>query len=307
MGLANESVVNRVFLLFVVLVWFGASARAGELGVGAPYSPFQTTVHQFHSLVTGAEYNVYVSLPRGYDSSRKRYPVVILQDGDYSFPIAQSVVLHMTDRDRLPEMIVVGLAYRGGIEDLPIYRMNRTRDFTPTRSTEGGYGPEFQAVSGGAAGYASFLKDELRPFLEATYRTKSKDWTYVGHSYGGLFGTYVLLNEGKLFQRYLLVSPSLWYDGQVMMKEAAEKAPSLRKTYVSVFLAVGADENPRMADDLRAFADIMRNGAEGGVTVDIKVFPEENHDTVFPAALSRGLRVLFNRADQGASDNTGNR
>jgi uncharacterized protein len=275
-----------------------ASAEGVTTVTTETYSPYQTTVHQFDSQITFGHYNVYVALPRGYDSSGEDYPVVLLQDGDYSFPLAQSMVLHMSDRDGLPPVIVVGIAYQGGIEDLPVYRLNRTRDFTPTNSSDGGYGPEYQHVSGGADKYALFIKEELRPFLEQNYRTKRLDWTYVGHSYGGLFGSYMLLNDPQMFQRYLLVSPSLWYDGEIMLREAVKKAPALRQTYVSVFLAVGSDENPRMEANLKTFAAVLRDSAEGGVTVDTKVFEDENHDTVFPAALARGLRVLFQRADQ---------
>jgi predicted alpha/beta superfamily hydrolase len=275
-----------------------AKVTASETVETAYYNPFQTVVHYLDSSTTFGHYNIYVAVPRGYESSGEDYPVVVLQDGDYSFPIAQSIAMHMADRDGLPRVIVVGIAYRGGMDDLSVYRLNRTRDFTPTKSSEGGYGPEFQQVSGGAERYVTFLRDELRPFIELNYRTKSRDWTYVGHSYGGLLGSYILLNHGQMFQRYLLVSPSLWYDNEIMLREANQKAGSLRNTYVTVFMAVGADENPRMETTLKQFASILRQGAEGGVTVDAKVFEDENHDTVFPGALARGLRVLFQRADE---------
>lgn len=284
-------------LLGVVL--FAASAQAQE-----KYSPYQSIVHKISSAKTGGDYNVYVGLPRDYGTGDKDYPVLFLQDGDYSFPIAQSVVLHLSDRDDLPQMIVVAIASQGGIEDLATYRRNRTRDFTPTFSMEGGYGPNFQEFSGGANNYGSFLANELQPFIEQKYRVDTTRWTYVGHSYGGLFGAYVLLNRTHMFTRYILVSPSLWYDETLMLREAVEKAPLLHNAHAKVFMAVGADESPLMSEHLLKFAELVDAGAGGGVSITTKIFDDENHNSVFPIALTRGLRVLFDPPVKGGEDQT---
>lgn len=300
LGLGIGSRVVRAGLVALLgVVLFAAGAQAQE-----KYSPFQSVVHKISSSKTGGDYNVYVGLPRDYGTGDKDYPVLFLQDGDYSFPIAQSIVLHLSDRDDLPQMIVVAIASQGGIEDLATYRRNRTRDFTPTFSMEGGYGPNFQEFSGGANNYGSFLANELQPFIEQNYRVDTTRWTYVGHSYGGLFGAYVLLNRTHMFTRYILVSPSLWYDDTMMLREVVEKAPLLHTAHAKVFMAVGADESPLMSEHLLKFAELLNAGAGGGVTVTTKIFDDENHNSVFPIALTRGLRVLFDPPVKSGEDQT---
>lgn len=110
-------------------------------------------------------------------------------------------------RDTGPDSI----AYDGPLR----YRANRARDYTPSHMATGGYGPQHQRFSGGGADFRSFLAEELIPFVERNYRTTGRP-TLVGHSYGGLFGTWTAFTEPELFSHYLLVSPSLLYDDRMI-------------------------------------------------------------------------------------------
>ncbi len=106
-----------------------------------------TEVHSMTSKSNGIEYKLYVWVPNDYAKSAKSYRVVYVLDVDYSFPIVRGIVEHLSDRRRLQGLIVVGVAYGGP----PQYRLNRTRDYTPTHTLEGGYGPEYQRHSGSPA------------------------------------------------------------------------------------------------------------------------------------------------------------
>jgi hypothetical protein len=260
----------------------------------APVPLPRTERLNIRSKATGFAYDVRVALPRSFTSSQKRYPLLVLLDADFSFPLAHGIVNHLTDRDRLPEMVVAGIGYADA-DDRDAYRRHRTRDYTPWFSPTGGYGPEFQKLSGGGPAFARFIAEELLPALASRYRT-TDDRTLVGHSYGGLFAAFLLSRGGDQFRRFVIVSPSLWYlDHRLLTEiEAKKTVPSGKRVY----LAVGENEgtNGDMVDDLRRLYALLRPGPD----VEFEVWHRQNHDTVFPFALSNGLRFVWSREGWGS-------
>lgn len=281
-----------LILLPLFAAW-GQAARAPEDSAFPAYCLPHTEVRSLHSAVTEIDYTLYVSLPRHYADTDKAYPVIFVLDADYAFALAHNIIEHLVDRRNLPEMMVVGIAYAGASQVLPVYRHNRTRDYTPTPTLDGGYGPEFQKFSGGGEQFRRFIVTELIPFIAAQYRVKPDDLTLVGHSYGGLFATYLLLTNPEAFQRYIIVSPSYWYDHRVIFTFEAQAATVRQRLPARVFLAVGSQENPIMAQDLEQFAAVLTSRQYQGLQMSSRIFPDENHNSVFPAALTRGLRVVF--------------
>jgi uncharacterized protein len=275
--------------VLLVCTWLCASPAWSQ-----PLSPVTLPETEVRTLaskrVPGVTYKLYVSLPHDYATSGRSYPVVYLLDADYSFAIARNVVEHLSDRGNLKQLILVGIAYGGPLQ----YRLNRTRDYTPWFVPTGGYGPEYQKHSGGGPAFRAFLAEELLPFVERTYRT-APERTLVGHSYGGLFSSWVAFTTPSLFTHYLIVSPSLWYDGRFMfgLEEAFAKAH--RERPGKIFFSVGANEGNAERDmvrDLEQFARQVERRRYAGLSTRAHVFPDENHNSVFPSALSRGLRFL---------------
>jgi predicted alpha/beta superfamily hydrolase len=253
----------------------------------------RTERFSLRSRETGFAYDIRVALPRSFNGAQKPYPLLVLLDADYSFPLSHAIVNHLTDRDRLPEMVVAGIGYADA-DDRDAYRRQRTRDYTPWFSPSGGYGPEFQKLSGGGPAFARFLENEVLPELAARYRA-SGDRTLVGHSYGGLFAAWMLTRGDARFRRFIIVSPSLWYlDRRLFAQiEARKTAPGPR-----VYLAVGQNEgtNGDMESDLRRLQTLLGGGAD----VELEVFSRQNHDTVFPFALSNGLRFVWTKEGWGS-------
>jgi predicted alpha/beta superfamily hydrolase len=272
--------MGRIFAAVLALVIFSGQA---------PLTIERTEQLALASKANGVAYKLYVSLPHDYDPAAKKYPVVYLLDADYSFLIARNITDHLAERNDLPPVILVGIAYDGP----PQYRMNRTRDYTPVFVPTGGYGPEYQKVSGGAPKFKQFLETELIPFIDATYATIPGDRCLVGHSYGGLFGAWTLLTSSSLFKRYIIVSPSLWYDDRLparLERKLAAKHPPLD---ARVYMGVGDSEDPQMPADFRAMAAQLRKHKYAGLALSADVLNHENHNTVFPRALSNGLRWVF--------------
>jgi predicted alpha/beta superfamily hydrolase len=75
-----------------------------------------------------------------------------------------------------------------------------------------------RTYGGNAEKALRFMRKELMPYVNANYRTDPEDSTIVGHSGGGLFALYVLFREPETFRRYVVSSPSMWWDKKVILK-----------------------------------------------------------------------------------------
>lgn len=285
--------MQRLLLLAVIclaLSPFGAAAT--------PYEISNSEVREFKSKTNGVTYSLYISKPKGFNKGREDYPVVFTLDADYSFALAHNIIEHFSDRNSLPKMVVVGIGYPGKGQNGETYRLNRTRDYTPTFVATGGYGRRFQKHSGGADKFAAFIKDELQPFIQQRYGAGKSDRTLVGHSFGGLFASYVLLTQPELFQRYIIVSPSLWYDDKKLFSMEQQYAAEHNDLNAKVFFAVGdlEDRSGRpMVAQLNAFVALLNLRKYPGLSLSKRDFYNENHNSVFPTALTTGMRSVFSR------------
>jgi uncharacterized protein len=249
-----------------------------------------TEVRLLPSKNVNKDYKLYISLPKSYAEIQKSFDVVYLLDADYAFAIARNVVEHLSDRNNLPELILVGIAYDGPLQ----YQKNRTRDYTPTNSTVG-YSEEIQVYSGGADNFKAFIQDELQPFIEENYRT-TQIKSMVGHSYGGLFGTWVIFTEPDLFDNYILVSPSLWFDDHLMFKIEEKFSRTNKSLPIRLFYTVGSrkvNNRANMVNDLQEFTTQVKSRNYQSLQIQTIVLDEETHNSIFPAGLSKGIRFIY--------------
>jgi len=254
------------------------------------YTLPNTEVRHLDSQAVGIKYKLYISLPNDYSTSDKAYPVVYLLDADYSFAIARNIVEHLSDRKNLPKFILVGIAY----ENPANYKLNRTRDYTPIFVADGGYGAEYQKVSGGAPRFRQFLQTELLPYMQSHYRVQATS-ILAGHSFGGLFATWVALTTPSLFSGYISISPSLWYGEHYIFKVLDRYSASVQQEPAKLFLAIGSEENGgdyKMVDDLQKFAQQLEKSKPSPEQLTLKILAGDNHNTLFPGAFTQGLLYL---------------
>jgi predicted alpha/beta superfamily hydrolase/peptidoglycan/xylan/chitin deacetylase (PgdA/CDA1 family) len=268
-----------------------AEVRAPGPAAAPPVTLPNTETRRLVARANGVEYELRVSLPPGYRADGPAYPVMYLLDADYSFAIARGITEHLTERRHLPPVVLVAIAYGGP----PAYRLNRTRDYTPTHVDTGGYGAEYQRVSGGAPAFLQFIRDELVPYIGQAYNV-SDDRAIAGHSYGGLFVLWTMLTEPTLFRRVIAVSPSIWYDDHLLLRLEAERARSVAPLAVRFYAGVGGRENNgtrSMPADLRRFTDQLRSRQHPGLQLDWRIEEGETHNSVFPIVLTKGLRWIY--------------
>src|SRR3569833_617428 len=156
--------------IFFLLSIIGAKAVFGQVKSAEPalFVDSGRLVWQFHSIVIGEDYTIYVNLPDGYYTSGSTYPVLYLTDGDWNMTVARDC-FDMLEQDYYTTTpIIEGIGY-GDRKNM------RGRDFEPKTG-----GPNF----------LSFMETEVMPFIKNKYRT-SGDNALFGYSYGGVFAGYV--------------------------------------------------------------------------------------------------------------------
>ena len=124
--------------------------------------------------------------------------------------------------------------------------------------------PDF-GPSGGAATFLGFLREELIPFIDSTYRTVPGDRAIAGHSLGGLFIAYVLTHAPETFQKYSVGSPALWFDDEVWQKWEAEYAAAHRNLPARIYINYAEDDPHMITDSERRFCDKLRSHNYAGL------------------------------------------
>lgn len=274
---------------------------------GGPYALPNTVVHTVHAAQLNRDYQVYVSLPAAYSPSGPPLPVVFVTDADYAFPLVRAIAARVGGHSKaIGPFILVGLSYAMG--DTGTY--SRNRDYTPTpRSEEAeesdmpGRAPRY----GEAENYRRFLAADVLPQIARRYRVDWSRSVFVGHSYGSLFGTHILLQSPEMFRRYVLSSPSLWYDNKVMFTREKDYAGTHKDMKANVFFAAGGLERPcgkgpaasgrcnkrvDMVADVRAFEAALRSRHYPGLRTQLHVYEGFDHLNVYPEMITDALKWL---------------
>lgn len=232
----------------------------------------------------GQEYALYVNLPRGYQDTTKAFPVIYLVDAQWDFPLTQAIFGEQYYDGFVPASIMIGITWGG---KNPNYDSLRARDLTPTNTRQ-------LPQSGNAPKFLSFIKNELIPFVEMKYRTKKNDRTLMGSSFGGLFTLYALFHETELFNRYVLTSPSVGWDSEVLYTYEKNYAEKNQRLPVRLFIGVGGLEGGEVLD-VRKFVDQLKARHYKDLELETRVFENIGHSGSKAEGYTRGLQAVFAR------------
>lgn len=218
---------------------------------------------------------LYVSLPLGYDTMNSKLSVVYVLDAEYRFAVSQSVQTYLNVTTKIPRTILIGIANPT--------REARQRDYLP------------KSYGGDAETFSRFLTEEVFPLIEQKYKATQNRFI-AGHSHGGVFVTYTLLNNPTMFDGYLAIDPSLkhiYHDGDTMLNQDL----STKKLYLaSSDVAYGYLED--IAADMQADFAVFKNRLyqtreENRLRFKVDHI-QDDHGNSYIQGLSRGLRYMFN-------------
>ncbi len=172
-------------------------------------------IDSIYSNILDESRKIWIHIPesaKDNSSYKIKYPVLYLLDGPEHFYSVTGIIKQLSTTNGntvVPEMIIVAIP-----------NTDRSRDLTPTHVDFDFFsGDSIQYSSGGGNKFLDFMEDELIPHIEKTYPASSYR-TFVGHSFGGLSVINALVNRQHLFNNYVAIDPSLWWDGQSFLKDA---------------------------------------------------------------------------------------
>jgi len=290
----------RLFLMVCCLLPLSWPPEVGAQATPAAYALDRTEVHRLHSRLLQRDYELYIGLPPESEAGA-RLPLLFVTDAPVAFPVIRAMSRRLGhEGPQSQQMVLVGLSYALGDSAT----VSRNRDYTPSQRASAA--EDSSTRYGEAEAYVRFLREEVLPYLAAHVPQADPTRRYfAGHSYGGLFGAHVLLHHTDLFQRYILSSPSLWFDQERLLREADALAARRQPLKAQVLLLAGEREQAapgrRPRPGVEADGDIVGNTRRferalrqlPGLQVQRQIVPDEDHLSVFPSAMVRGMRWAF--------------
>ncbi|MDQ6608824.1 MAG: alpha/beta hydrolase-fold protein [Bacteroidota bacterium] len=283
----------KLISAFFILTFFTtpAFAQANKLPQTDNSKPFVLgVIDEIQSAQLAEKRILNIYLPEGYNKNDTiKYPVIYLLDGSADEDFIHIVGLVQFNSfpwiNRVPKSIVVGIA-----------SVDRRRDFTyPTTIEED---RKRYPTTGHSDKFIAFLEKELQPFIEKKYKTTASK-TIIGQSLGGLLATEILLKKPTLFNKYIIISPSLWWDNGSLLKQPFSNLQDnfLQKT--SIYIGVGkeglgpGDYAHVMEVDANLLAEKIKNLKNKTLTVFFDYLPEEDHATIEHQAAFNALKLLY--------------
>ena len=232
-------------------------------------------VETISSVELGEKRTLNIYLPDGYSAdSTATYSAIYLLDGSAKedFVHITGIVQFLTMIGAMPPSIVVGIA-----------NVDRRRDFTFATTIE--KDKKDFPTTGHSATFIAFIEKELQPFINTHYKVNSAK-TLIGQSLGGLLATEILLKKPSLFTHYMIVSPSLWWDGESLLTAA----PALMKNYpagsATIYISIGS-EGKQMDEDAKKLTSLLQTKYKKEA-VTLLPLPDENHLTILHNSIYKG-------------------
>lgn len=247
-------------------------------------------INEIQSKELGEKRTLNIYLPEGYNQNdTTKYPVIYLLDGSADEDFIHVVGLVQFNSfewvNQVPKSIVVGIA-----------TVDRRRDFTFATTIEAD--KKKFPTTGHSDRFMAFIGNELQPYIEKKYKTNYNK-TIIGQSLGGLLITEMLFKKPSLFNNYVIVSPSLWWNNGSLLNEKTKIAESNFNQPTQVYIAVGKEgltptAIPRVMEvDANLLAEKIKETKNKNIKVYFDYLPQENHATILHQAVSNSFRFLY--------------
>lgn len=237
-------------------------------------------------------FSIFISLPKDYTKKKNQiFPVIYLLDANVYFDIVANET-----KGNKTNVILVGIGYK----DFVTMDSLRNRDYTFPKALPQDSFP----ISGGSDKFLSFVKTELLPYIDKTYRTDTSNRTLMGHSLGGYFTLYALeeamINKNNSFKYYAAASPSLEYCNNYLIKQFQSISGSDNTNQQTLFLTFGAREDSEDGgtgtegiDNFNSFISLLSDNRFKNIKLKSEVYPSFGHmETAVPtfAKSLQGIR-----------------
>ncbi len=285
----NPKFISTFLLLFFVLC-SGKAQTNNKVEIG--------TIDSIQSKILGEQRKVWVFVP---DGANQKYPVVYLLDGDAHFYSVVGMIQQLSSVNGnmlCPKMIVVGIP-----------NTDRTRDLTPTHMDIAPMMKDsaFLRTSGGGENFISFIAKELMPFIESKYPITPYKML-IGHSFGGLAVMQTFTHHNSLFNAYISIDPSMWWDKQKLLKETKTFLKNTKLEGKSLYLGIantmeeGMDitkvqkDTTMETEHIRSILELqtaLESNKQNGLKYRGKYYAEDTHGSAPLITEYDALRFIF--------------
>ena len=240
------------------------------------FSTSLTKSFSIQSVANGGNYTINVALPDNYNPASQKYATVYVLDGEEIFDFVSINCKKISSDLSTSNILVVSIGYGN----------DRAVDYTPSKAAEG---------KGGADKFMQFIKQELIPKMESDYGadTLRKNRIILGHSFGGLAAAYAFTNYNNVFGNYIILSPSIWYDNEIILKLEKENRTLNSNNHQLVFMGLGELENMgRMLAPFEAFFQFLKNNYSD-IRITHHLEPRLDHRGSENPNILKGLNFYF--------------
>jgi predicted alpha/beta superfamily hydrolase len=271
-----ETSVLPFLCVLLAAAWTNAAAQE-------PVPPHETFT--IESAALGETRRIVVYTPPGYAEGGERYPVLYMPDGGVQedFPHVAGTVDAGIRAGELRPMIVVG-----------IENTERRRDLTGPTEVESDR--RIAPRAGGSAAFRRFIADELMPEVRRRYRA-TDEASIIGESLAGLFIVETLFLQPELFDTYIALSPSLWWNGEELVRRAPERLAARPDVPAALYMSSADEEN--IAPAAARLDEVLHARPAPGLRWRYRPRPDLTHATIYRAVAPGVLRELF-PPDRGA-------
>lgn len=283
--MSHQKTTFLILILLLVFSYKGSAQRA------EPINSDQGEVIRLYSKILGEDRQIMIYTPTDSINLETRYPVVYILDPDNHFRIMVEYSKYLSHEKvrSAPPLIVVGIMHT-----------DRNRDLTPS-PTKYDYSGKLDTSanfsfknSGGNEKLFDFIKKEVIPYVNENYKTQPFR-IFAGHSFGALTTINCLINHRDLFNAYIAVSPSFWWDRKYLLKLASEKLSEMTSSKVLFFSDgnEGLSSGSSFHSDVLQFDSLLKKRELKGLDFEYTHYPLESHMTVPVKSYYDGLRFIF--------------
>ena len=218
---------------------------------------------------------IFISTPYGYDSDDKnsKYPLVILTDGEWHHDLVNNAS-KLLYQDGFPKVVIAS-----------IENTDRSRDLTISNTQE-------SPTSGGASEFYKFVNEELIPNLKNNYQI-SNHLSFLGHSAGGLFATYTLIQKDNPFSAFVAVTPTIRWDNFKIINEFdSSLRQKLSEEDISFFLSIG-NETGNERQGVIKLDSILASTYSSKFDYNFLEYKQDSHAIVPWKAYFDGLKFIY--------------
>lgn len=265
-----KRLTRSLICLSLVIISCVSTVLAQDTVLNRPHGKLDS----LHSAILNQERLIQVFVPAGYKpGSTQKYDVLyVLDGGNWNTGLVSQVQRFVEDEGFMPPTIIVS-----------VMGIDRNVELTPTHldSWKG---------SGGGPLFLSFIKNELIPYINKNYPSNG-DNTLWGHSLSAMFAIYAMVKEPGLFNSYIAVDPSIWWDNDYVAKIAADKLPGFTSQNTTLFIAGREGALSDMKTD--TMETVLKNTAPQNLHWKVQIYTAETHSSVRLKSTYDGLRFTY--------------